>query len=1014
MPKTVVMFGPDGQLHDVRIQDVPRAIASGGERAIAFNASDGTEHWERQSNVNKALQAGAYVADPVDLTVNPPGANGHGEGTYKMERSGGDTLQVPYSMVGSAAKLGFVMDQADRPQYVKDAAADPHLNEGPPMPYGVKIVGRNSAGQPILSSASLFDNLPAFQRLTSSIWEPIAGTAKGLYHGLIEGPQNPAEAKLEEEDKIAGPLDVRIRRFITEPAKQQAQATAQAYGDLRKDKLPSLSFMAANAGPRALAEELGLAGLAQYLSPESPSIGFKGSPEDLRRAYQLEKDVQRTVGHGMATAVPGVGPIAASLGEQIGGKLGAGDYAGAVGSALGNGILMFAPELRGPVGEVLSKSLSSLPEGFRGLPRSIVSADDATEDMIRNFGNESQKVADENKEIEESNRESTEKVARARARARQAHEAETEKFGESIGKKKAAFTEKHQDWENRQQEAMKAHAAAKDEVAAENARALKEHAEAQQADRAAKEKAADDLDERKALEHKLAADQQELFERAQGAKPQAEAVNDALWDAWRDSVSGQKTGTKSITEAIAGVQKTHLTAPGDIAEFNKILKETSPTEGEAGQIQTLRDQTAQNVGAKNYASASPAVKKLVDDQIRNVGLSTTAADIPTEADALRIHVWKQQLERAVRKAENSGNHVVAGAFGLVLDQVRRAEDDLTAKGGPNASMLLDMARRQHQNVAEAFRDTDIERNPKTAQNIVIKEHAEDIAKAQQKAEALRRMSVHDPDIARLADEIKATESRLTALPKADALAKVINGEAPAAPELAPEPVYEDFAKKLRVGKEPIEPEYGEAPTSVFDLPEELQPEALREPKNKRLKELPSAQEKVVDLLRTLDRRLRTFGKWGAWVLRTTIGAGALRLFFQGHVSGFGETMLIGQLGVILLTDILRKESVLRWMARPTDAQMEMLDELPKGDAERLRQALVTLSAVELKRGGEMVSVDPRVAKFLIGTAAGQQPTLQQLQAETAERKPTQSSRQARTPGVTHVYDPDQGKIVPVQ
>ena len=999
MGAPVVIFDPNGVPRHIPIEKAADALAHGGQRGILFNTPDGSQRWIPQNDVHKALQAGGYVADPVDLTINPPGANGQGEGTYKMARPNGDLLHVPYSMVGSAAKLGYVMDQTDRPTYVRDAAADKHLNDGPPMPYGVTIVGRNSAGQPILGSKSMFGlDEPALSRLASSVWEPIAGTASGLYHGLIEGPQNPAEAKMEEEDKIAGPLDVRISRFITEPMKQQAVATKESFNALRSDQLPE-----------------------HWIKP---------TPQDVADAYQLRNDLYATAGHALGTVIPGVGPFAVSLGEQLGGKLAVGDYAGAFGTAAGNGILMFAPELREPVGKVLSKGVESLPNAFRGLPRSIVSADDATEDMIRNFGKESQKVADDNKKIEEKNREKTEKVERARNREAASHQEATEKYEKGKTEKKAAFEQEHKDWEDRQQEAIRAHRQAKEETAAANTKALNEHIEAQKADQAAKQSAADELDERKSLEHKLAADQQEFFERAKGARPQAEAVNDALWDAWRDSTKGQTTSTQPVVDAIKEVRESRLLSPTDVAEFNKILKEASPV-GDTNKVATLRHDiaTGPSYGLKDYDSGTPAQKQAIDTAVRSYGLDPDAADIPADADGTRIHVWKQQLERAERKAEASGNQALAGAFGQVLDKVRAAENDLTEKADqakaapgaqatPRATMLLDMARRQHQNLAEAFRDTDVRSEiagkPRTAENIAIGEHAKPVAESNESTEAVRRLSIHDPEIARLSDEIKATEKRLGELRKPDALQKIIDTPPPVEPPQAKVPEYEEFARKHRVGDEPTEPEYGEPPRSDLDLPEDLQPESLRAPKLKGPKELPSAQEKVVDLLRTLDRRLRTFGKWGAWVLRTTIGAEALRLFFQGHISGFGETMLIGQLGITLLTDILRQENVLKWMARPTEEQMRMLDELPPEDAERLRQALVTLAAVEVKRGAKILSVDPRVAKFMLGTAAGQQPTLQQIQAEAAQRNPKKSRTQSRTPGVTHVYDPDQGKIVSVQ
>lgn len=700
-------------------------------------------------------------------------------------------------------------------------------------------------------------------------------------------------------------------------------------------------------------------------------------------------------------------------------------------AAVFEGIHAAAPEgVKVPGTEYLKGMGERSLERLRAYARDQLGMRQRTEAAVTKFGKDSAAVRAANQAADEATEEARGKVRLNRRVAKENYGKALDEYEKGKTKKKTAFEQEHKDWEDRQQEAIRAHRQAKEETAAANTKALNEHIEAQKADQAAKQSAADELDERKSLEHKLAADQQELFERAQGARPQAEAVNDALWDAWRDSVKGQTVETKPVTEAIAEVQKSHLTAPGDIAEFNKILKETSPTEGEAGQIQTLRDQTAQNVGAKNYASASPAVKKLVDDQIRNVGLSTTAADVPTEADGLRIHVWKQQLERAVRKAENAGNNVVAGAFGRVLDQVRAAENSLTAKGGPNASMLLDMARRQHQNLAEAFRDTDIERNPKTAQNIVIKEHAEDIAKANQKAEALRRMSVHDPEIAAKADEIKATEKRLSELRKPEALQNIIEGPEPQAPVPAELPKYEEFAKKAKVGEEPTEPDYGKAPENPFEQSEEQQyKQGLLYSEPKATKVLPDAAVYFRQNVRYLVDALDRYGRIGPWVFRLIFGSAARAVFkmLEQNASGaeagysFAINVTFGQALLTFITNVLSKGNALEGMSRLSDKEVATINELPPADAERLRIALKVLATEDIKKNPEAarIKINPALAAFLGGQPStwkreNEKQSLKELQSEMEKRNPKKSRSQARTPGVTHVYDPGQGKIVSVQ
>lgn len=977
MGAPVVIFDPNGVPRHIPIEKAADALAHGGQRGILFNTPDGSQRWIPQNDIHKALQAGGYVADPVDLTINPPGANGQGEGTYKMARPNGDLLHVPYSMVGSAAKLGYVMDQSDRPTYVKDAAADKHLNEGPPMPYGIKIVGRNSAGQPILGSQSLFGDQNSAERFLSKAGEAIGGAVTGLYHGLVEGPQNPEEAKMEAEDPLAGPMDVRISRFITEPMKQRAQATEQSFHALRSDKFPE-----------------------HLVNP---------TPEDVARAYAIRNDLYSTAGNALATAIPGVGPFAASLGEQLGAEAGAGDYASAAGSAVGNGLLVMLPDMMKPVTKVLAGAVTSLPEGVRSGIRNTLGVSEKTEDLVDQFEKDSQKVAEENKRIEESNREAQQRVGRARNRAAATHDKATEKYEKGKAEKQANYQQARKDWEAKRDEALRQHRQAREETIDKNKQALGEHLA--ERDKLVEDKAAAqrELGERQQLEEKIANDQRELTTRLEQAEGQAERVNDAMWDSWRDSVKGQVTSTKPIVDALKGAAQSSLMREGDAADFKQILKESSPADGNASQVAALRDEIAKAQGMQSYDSGTPAQKSGVDNVVKSYGLDPDAADVPEDVDATRIHVWKQQLERAVRAAEKAGKGNIAHAIGQVLDQVRKAEDDLTAKAGPSATAFLNVARESHADMARAFRD--VETEPRTAAKMVKQEFAKEAAKAEDIAQALKRVGIHDPRLVRLAGDIETAQARLDEMRKPNDLQKIINAPFPKPPDMATPPTEESFTKK--VGKEPEEPDHGQPPESVLNKPEELQPEGLRTPKQKPTQEMPTGEKIPGQIIKFVDRRLRRYGAVGGWVLRLIVGGEALHLLSEGHVSTFGSTVLIGQMGVTLLTDALRKDSILQWLAKPTEEELEMVDKLPPEDAARLRQALLALASAEVKRGATMPTINPAMAKFLLGTTAGQQPSLQQIQAEAAQRKP-KAPVGAQPKGYTHIFDTDSGKILPVQ
>lgn len=55
---SVAMFGPDGKVRDVPIEDENKVLASGGEWAIRFTAPNGTKLWVRESEMKAAIKAG--------------------------------------------------------------------------------------------------------------------------------------------------------------------------------------------------------------------------------------------------------------------------------------------------------------------------------------------------------------------------------------------------------------------------------------------------------------------------------------------------------------------------------------------------------------------------------------------------------------------------------------------------------------------------------------------------------------------------------------------------------------------------------------------------------------------------------------------------------------------------------------------------------------------------------------------------------------------------------------------
>jgi hypothetical protein len=89
----------------------------------------------------------------------------------------------------------------------------------------------------------------------------------------------------------------------------------------------------------------------------------QSAPTSLSPTQEQVWHRQKALGHGLAAIIPGFGPMAATAGEKIGEQVGTGDYAGALGTGLGNTALVLAPKV---VGEV-AKTSATVPRVLRPL-----------------------------------------------------------------------------------------------------------------------------------------------------------------------------------------------------------------------------------------------------------------------------------------------------------------------------------------------------------------------------------------------------------------------------------------------------------------------------------------------------------------------------------------------------------------------------------------------------------------------------------------------------------------------
>jgi hypothetical protein len=223
----------------------------------------------------------------------------------------------PYASLPDPTKPARTKGGAARSASAQDDD-DPYRSLPDPWkpPEGVKVAGVNAAGQPIYAPAGQPQPTgSAARRFLQSAVNVLGETAKGLYHGVVEGPQNPEEAAIVAKDPMYGKLNLAVNRFIVAPMKSEAQTTAEEFR--------------------------------------------QSDPWSIHPSQEAIWHREKALGHGLATVLPGVGPWAAGVGEKAGTQAGTGDYAGAAGTLAGNTALYVIPEGLGRVAksELVSRTI---------------------------------------------------------------------------------------------------------------------------------------------------------------------------------------------------------------------------------------------------------------------------------------------------------------------------------------------------------------------------------------------------------------------------------------------------------------------------------------------------------------------------------------------------------------------------------------------------------------------------------------------------------------------------------
>ena len=231
-------------------------------------------------------------------------------------------------------------------------------------PYAATAVKETApAGDPYAATAvaaagPVYSPPPSPEGFWASVAAPFVGAAHGLKSAFYEGPQNPAEAAITGENEknpswrspVLGRAVLAAKRLLVDPQVEQGRQAASEF---------------------------------EKASAESPWYSLNPTP----RAVEHR---ELAAGHGIATAVPFIGPWMASVGEKEGEQIGTGNYPGAAGTAVGNALLALTPKAGGKVLSAVRATPEALARGITDTGTGPI------KELVKKTQAENEKIADVN------------------------------------------------------------------------------------------------------------------------------------------------------------------------------------------------------------------------------------------------------------------------------------------------------------------------------------------------------------------------------------------------------------------------------------------------------------------------------------------------------------------------------------------------------------------------------------------------------------------------------------------
>jgi hypothetical protein len=884
-----------------------------------------------------------YAVDTPDFS-----ANDQGEGTYQMKGKGG-VLHVPFSHVESASKSGFTMTDDDRARYVKDAASDPKLKELE-LPKGVKAVGRNSAGEPILAPDEGDKN--TLKSFASSEYSALSDAAKGVGQFI-----DPRPTEDEKQRGLTSTYDT-IMRY------------------------PERLVM--------------------------PNIDMaQRAVEDERAGRTME-----AIGHGGAAAIPFIGPWAAQVGEKLGQQAGAGDYTGAAGTGVGNimvaetpkvalktgvGAAKLAPKAVRGAAEAITKTgpreLRKLAEDtHKANQEAVAVAEGKNADAAAKHLGETQealhKTKGEELKHEAALRDAHAKAAEETAKAAREHLEKTQKAlhgteGSEIAHHSAARAE--------QEAAQAKHAAEVAKVEAHNHRVNAKH-QAEATRMTEENKALEhQLEMRRQAEADLKEDTDAYYAKEDATKAKAKGIENSKWEPWREKMKGVTVDSSEIS---APIKKVLDVSP----EARRVISQLTPEPEDAAPDSLYAQDRAAIMKVQGYSGSyfdlPPNLKAQIDAIASSNGFEPEPIDFNPESSTgipiEQIHRAKSIIGRNIYSGRYEGP--LEGEMKQIYKTLDQAETRASMKAG-----ALDDLKEAKKATAEYQQAFGKERpTPKTVDNMRMKGANPEQFLADHDQERLDAAKKHDPSLVEDFKKVKDRRDALKKMKSEDELRKQLN-QIPAPPTVG------DIREGYNLKEAPQPPE-NPAPVppareEIPDRPEPVSPKPVEPPVRTAPPDRPPVvpadtrsispedyQKHKAENIKTAAEGLREQGRRRAVnALFYTVPTAVLStlLGHPGYALAEMASSPVILAGSQAIASALESPRVVAWLSKVTPQDMAQFDNLSPEEKSVFTQNMGQLAKAAKSKG---ISISPAVSALIAGSAASQN-SIQELKQEALRRNP---------------------------